>query len=192
MNTKLKKILKIIIPLIVVYLFISAIYIAVHINFGTEPIVAGMGFSNSTNLLRTFLGLPKTCTTYEGVSPIYLIKVVIEIIIEIVLLIFYSKINEKLKKKFSIIISIIIVAIIALIIVVDLLITKDENLEQKANEIFGSSYCDGNHETIDEGKWKFCTCELCGGDCDIGKDIRVICNNCAELTGRCQKCGKLK
>lgn len=138
MNTKLKRILKIIIPILVIYLLISAIYIAIHVNFGTEPTTVGMGFSSSTNLLRTFMGLPRTNTTYEGVSPIYLIQSVIKIIIAIALLIFYSKINEKIKKKSITIISIIIVAIIALIIGANLLTSNNSNFEQKANKLFGS------------------------------------------------------
>ena len=126
-NAKLKRILKIIIPILVIYLLISAIYIAVHVNFGTEPTIVGMGFNSGTNLLRTFMGLPRTYCTYEGVSPIYLIQSAIKIITAIALLIFYSKINEKFKKKSITIISIIIVAIIALIIGANLLTSNNSN-----------------------------------------------------------------
>ena len=138
MNVKLKRILKIIIPILVIYLLISAIYIAIHVDFGTAPYMVGMGFSSRTNLLRIFMGLPPTNNTYEGVSPIYLIQSAIKIIIAIALLIFYSKINEKIKKKFITIISIIIVAIIALIIGENLLTSNNSNFEQEANGIFGS------------------------------------------------------
>lgn len=93
MKAKLKMILKIIIPIIIIYLFISAIYIAIHINFGAEPFTVGEGYDPRTNLLRIFMGLPPTYSTYEGVSPIYLIQSVIKIIIAIAL-IFYSKKNE--------------------------------------------------------------------------------------------------
>ena len=193
MNAKLKRILKIIILILVIYLLISAIYIAIHVNFGTEPTTVGMGFSSSTNLLRTFMGLPRTNSTYEGVSPIYLIQSVVKIIIAIALLIFYSKINEKFKKKFITIISIIIVAIIALIIGVKLLTSNNSSFEQKANEIFGSIYCDENHWTMAGDALTSWTCKLCGlSDINPDTDVPVICNTCANLTGRCQKCGKLE
>ena len=193
MNAKLKRILKIIIPILVIYLLISAIYIAIHVNFGTEPTTVGMGFSSNTNLLRTFIGLPRTNSTYEGISPIYLIQSAIKIIIAIALLIFYSKINEKIKKKSITIISIIIVAIIALIIGVNLLTSNNGNFEQKANEIFGRIYCDGNHLTIAGDVLTPWTCKLCGhSDINPNTDVPVICNTCANLTGRCQKCGKLE
>lgn len=162
MNTKLKRILKIIIPILIIYLLISAIYIAINVNFGTEPTTVGMGFSSSANLLRTFMGLPRTNSTYEGVSPIYLIQSVIKIIIAIALLIFYSKINEKIKKKSITIISVIIVAIIALIIGAKLLTSNNSSFEQKANEIFGSIYCDGNHWTTAGDALTPWTCKLCG------------------------------
>ena len=193
MNIKFKNILKIIIPVLIIYLLISAIYIAIHVNFGTEPTTVGMGFSSSTNLLRIFMGLPRTNSTYEGVSPIYLIQSVIKIIIAIAFLIFYSKINEKIKKKSITIISIIIVAIITLIIGAKLLTSNNSSFEQKANEIFGSTYCDGNHWTIAGDALTPWTCKLCGhSDINPDTDVPVICNTCANLTSRCQKCGKLK
>jgi hypothetical protein len=70
----------------IIYLFISAIYILLHIDFGTAPEIVGMGFSESNNILRVFMGLPRTYSTYEGVAPIYLISVAIRIILAVILL----------------------------------------------------------------------------------------------------------
>ena len=95
MNNKLKKILKIIILLIIIYLFISSLYILVHIDFGTPPGIVGMGFSESDNMVRIFMGLPKTYTTYQGVSPTYLISVAIRLILAIVLILVNKKFFSK-------------------------------------------------------------------------------------------------
>lgn len=89
-----KKILNTSILFLIIYLFISAIYVLFHINFGTEPEVVGMGFSESSNFLRIFMGLPKTYTTYQGVQPIYLIQVIIKIILCIFLIKYLFK-NKK-------------------------------------------------------------------------------------------------
>lgn len=95
MNNKLKQILKIIIVVIIIYLFVSAIYILLHIDFGNAPEIVGMGFSESNNKLRVFMGLPKTYSTYKGVAPIYLISVVIRIILAIIFLIVNKKFFDK-------------------------------------------------------------------------------------------------
>ena len=62
-----------------------------------------------------------------------------------------------------------------------------------ANEIFGNIYCEGNHWTIDREASQLWNCKLCG-ESDIKRDteVLVICNSCANLTGRCQNCGKLE
>ena len=54
-----------------------------------------MGFSESNNILRVFMGLPKTYSTYEGVAPIYLIFVAIRIILAVILLIVNRKFFDK-------------------------------------------------------------------------------------------------
>lgn len=89
----MKKVKKILIYVIIAYLIISALYILFHINFFEEPQVVGMGFSESKNKLRLFMGLPKTLTTYEGVSPVFLIEVIIKIIIAIFLIKYLKKKN---------------------------------------------------------------------------------------------------
>lgn len=75
-----------IICILISYLIISALYILFHINFFEEPEITGPGFSESNNVLRLFMGIPKTYSTYEGVSPLFLIEVIIKIIIAIVLI----------------------------------------------------------------------------------------------------------
>ena len=95
MNSKLKKMLKIIILFMIIYLFISAIYILLHIDYARAPEIVGMGFSESNNILRVFMGLPKTYSTYEGVAPKYLIFVAIRIILAVILLIVNRKFFDK-------------------------------------------------------------------------------------------------
>lgn len=97
MNNKLRNILKMFIILIIIYLFISSLYILVHINFEEAPQIVGMGFSESNNMVRLFMGLPKTYSTYQGVSPIYLISVAIRLIVAIVLIIVNKKFFSKIK-----------------------------------------------------------------------------------------------
>ena len=75
-----------IICILISYLIISALYILFHINFFEKPEFTGPGFSESNNTLRLFMGIPKTYSTYEGVSPLFLIEVIIKIIIAIVLI----------------------------------------------------------------------------------------------------------
>lgn len=95
MNNKFKNILKIVIIFLIMYLFISSLYILVHIDFGNAPKTVGMGFSESNNKLRIFMGLPKTYSTYKGVEPIYLISVFIRIILAIILFIINNKFSKK-------------------------------------------------------------------------------------------------
>lgn len=90
-----KKLLRLLAILMIIYLFVSAIYIFIHINFDDSPQTVGMGFSESTNILRIFMGLPKTFTTYEGVSPIYLIQVVVRILLGVILSIVLYKNKEQ-------------------------------------------------------------------------------------------------
>lgn len=82
----MKKSKKYLIFILVVYLIISALYVLFHIDFFEQPELVGMGFSTTNNILRLFMGLPKTYTTYGGVSPIFLIEVVAKIILAIVLI----------------------------------------------------------------------------------------------------------
>ena len=109
---KFKSVLiKIVILLSIVYLIASATYITKYIDFGTPPTIVGMGYSQETNILRNFMGLPSTYSTYEGISPIFLIESIIKIIIT-----YYLKKEKKIKNKTSTDITIFILVIIALII----------------------------------------------------------------------------
>lgn len=91
MKNKFKNILKIVIIFLIIYLLISSLYILVHINFGNAPETVGMGFSESDNKVRIFMGLPKTYSTYKGVEPIYLISVLIRIVLAVILFIVNKK-----------------------------------------------------------------------------------------------------
>ena len=81
----MKKIGKILLRLLVVYLIISAFYIMFHIDFGEPPEIVGMGFSPAYNRMRIFMGLPPTGTTYNGVSPTYFIHAAIRLILAVVI-----------------------------------------------------------------------------------------------------------
>lgn len=70
----------------ITYLIISSFYILLHINFCNEPEIVGMGYSETTNVIRMLMGLPKTYSTYTGVSPLFLIEIFIKLVITIVLI----------------------------------------------------------------------------------------------------------
>ena len=89
----MKKVIKILIFILVIYLIISALYVLLHIDFFEPPKYAGMGFSPTNNIWRLFMGLPKTYTTHGGVSPVFLIEVVIKIILAIILIRYLKKKN---------------------------------------------------------------------------------------------------
>lgn len=87
----MKKLMKYLVVILIVYLIISAIYVLFHIDFFEKSEIVGMGFSESNNILRLFMGLPKTFTTYQNVSPVFLIEVIVKIILAIFLIIFLKK-----------------------------------------------------------------------------------------------------
>ena len=66
-----------------------------HFYFGERPEIVGMGFSESTNKLRLFMGLPKTYSTYQGVSPNFLLNVIIRVIVGVILCIYLYKSIKK-------------------------------------------------------------------------------------------------
>lgn len=86
-----KKIIKLVVLLLAIYLFISAIYVFNHINFGEPPRFTSPGFSNETNIIRGIMGLPPTYDTYEGVEPSYLLQVVIKLVLGIICVIYIFK-----------------------------------------------------------------------------------------------------
>ena len=87
----MNKVKIILIWILISYLIISAIYILFHIDFFEEPEIVGPGFSESNNILRLFMGIPRTLSTYEGVSPIFLIEVIVKIILAIILIKYLKK-----------------------------------------------------------------------------------------------------
>lgn len=93
----MRKSKKIVIIVIVIYLIISALYVLFHIDFfeSSAAEIGGMGFSESNNILRLFMGLPRTFTTNKSVSPLFLLEVVIKIIIAIGLIIYLRKNNKE-------------------------------------------------------------------------------------------------
>lgn len=92
----MKKFIKnFLIILILIYLFISSLYILSHIDFNEPPVIVGMGFSSKDNIIRNFFGLPSTYTTYQGVSPHYLWHVLFRVLLIIILLKMLFKNNKK-------------------------------------------------------------------------------------------------
>ncbi len=89
-------ILRVLVIFFSIYLLFSALYIFMHINFGERPDVVGMGFNPSQNVIRILLGVPPTYTTYDGVSPFHLIRVVLRAIIAVVLIVLSFK-KKKVK-----------------------------------------------------------------------------------------------
>ncbi len=94
-------------------------------------------------------------------------------------------------KQISIIIIALIIAI-SIIIVINIISTNTE-LKEKGIEIFGSDYCNEKHSKLGGDALTAWTCKLCGySDINPDTDVPVICNKCANLTGRCMECGKLE
>lgn len=92
----MKKIVKCLIIILITYLIISAIYVLFHIEFFEKSQVGGvgMGFSESDNMLRLFMGLPRTFTTDENVSPVFLVEVIVKVILAFFLIKFLKKRNK--------------------------------------------------------------------------------------------------
>lgn len=67
-------------------------------------------------------------------------------------------------------------------------------LEQKGYDIFKAEYCITDHskEIAGDALTGWC-CSLCGAHA-VNSDTNVpkLCYNCAQTTGRCSQCGKLK
>ena len=61
-------------------------------------------------------------------------------------------------------------------------------------KVLGHEYCKGHsiHQTAGDAFTAW-TCKICGYS-DVNPDTAVptICTKCAIITGRCQKCGKIK
>lgn len=88
--------------LVIIYLIASSIYIINKIDYNydhRDPFEAvGMGFSRSDNILRLFMGIPRTTTTYGGVSPSFWIEVIIKLVFAVLLMIYAIKLFKKHNK----------------------------------------------------------------------------------------------
>ena len=84
--------------LLIVYLIVSSIYIIAFIDF-EEPngLYADSMPTFPTNEIRLFMGIPTTGNSYFGVSPLFLIEVIIKLAIAVVLIIYEVKAFKKLK-----------------------------------------------------------------------------------------------
>ena len=100
-----------------------------------------------------------------------------------------------MKKK--IILLLLSILSIAFIIITIFIIRNNKNTDDykinKGYKIFGSSYCDGHNPFKFAGQaltgW---TCKICGYEgVHSNTATPTICSECAEITGRCSKCGKL-
>lgn len=103
--------------------------------------------------------------------------------------------------KKNIVIGIVVVIVTIIIIIAIYLVNLLNNsngmsgnqIKEKANKIFGYDYCTTDH-TFDSGgdaltPW---TCKLCGANAtNPDTNAPKLCNDCARITSRCSKCGKL-
>ncbi len=92
-----KKLINLLVLVIICYLFTSSIYILINIDFNGPSGAVGMGFDENNNIVRSIMGLPKTFNTYNGISPIYLLEVIIKILIAFFLIKYLFK-REKIQK----------------------------------------------------------------------------------------------
>lgn len=91
--------------------------------------------------------------------------------------------------KKVIIIAVIILAIISIAVVS----IKNNKSKNSKDERFEPGYCEGHYGTVAGDALTPWTCKICGYS-DINSDTftPIICNKCANRTGRCMYCGKLK
>lgn len=104
-------------------------------------------------------------------------------------------------KKKVLLIVLLIVAIIVIGIIAFLYIylntsngISKSKLEEKGYQVFGYDYCTTDHSFEGGGdaftEWQ---CKICGKTAmNPDTNVPVICNNCARITNRCNKCGKLE
>lgn len=94
----MKKSIRKLIVFIIIYLIISSMYIAVHIDF-KEPIYYENYEQTSIfyNAVRLIMGIPPVIKGYEGVVPEFLIEIVIKVVVAIILSIYLVIDNLKYK-----------------------------------------------------------------------------------------------
>ena len=104
MKNATKKIIK----FIIIYLIVSSMYIGACINFETPIYYEGYEETSIFyNIFRIIMGVPKVYRGYKGVSPKFLIEIIIKLIIAIILIVYLIKNhienkkieNEQIKQK---------------------------------------------------------------------------------------------
>ena len=111
---------------------------------------------------------------------------------------------KKNKKTILSIIVIILLIISILFVINNIPLTNDNIIVLKANIMFGHSSCPTNnpdyHSEKDLDHFGFYAtvmtpykCGVCRKNTESSSSfIPKMCRSCAKITGRCEKCGKLK
>lgn len=88
-----------IIKLIIIYLIVSSMYIGACINFETPIYYEGYEETSIFyNIFRFIMGVPKVYRGYKGVSPKFLIEIIVKLIIAIILIVYLIKNHMENKK----------------------------------------------------------------------------------------------
>lgn len=102
--------------------------------------------------------------------------------------------NKKLFIKITIIILILILIIIGTLLLINIKIkSNNQSKIEKGYQIFGYEYCNG-HSLFEVAGQAFTpwSCKICGyHDVHSNTATPTICSECAQITSRCSKCGKL-
>ena len=146
MKKFLLKILKYIIPIIIVYLFISCIYIVSHISFFESDLEGVFGQEEppaSVNFIRILMGLPAVGTTRRAVDYTYFFQVFIKCIIAFDLWAVYPLINKKAQTswyKFIIIFFEVVIIILSLVKYTEKIELDSKNVSNISHNISVATY----------------------------------------------------
>ena len=108
-----------------------------------------------------------------------------------------------MKKKNIIILIFLIIAILVIsifLVINNRILSRKNDIISKGNKIFGTDYCDNNylygdydHPTIAGEAFTPYICKICNKEYEHPNTATPkICSSCADITGRCMQCGKLK
>ena len=109
-----------------------------------------------------------------------------------------------MKKKNIIILIFLIILIISIFLVINnRVLSREDDIISKGNRIFGTDYCpkknnddlyeDYNHPMMAGQAFTPYKCKICNKKYEHHNTaIPKICSSCADITGRCMQCGKLK
>ena len=90
-------------------------------------------------------------------------------------------------------IALAIIVVIAAIIVFNCIKKNDAWKIRKGNEIFGNEICQGHEHEVGLTVMTSFKCKICEKQSESGHaPASVICKLCADITGRCTECGKIK